>query len=266
MSSRGGEVRTGAAWARLRHDWAMAWRRLATERAYSLIAIGGLALGLAGCLIIWGYVRYERGYDAWVPGADRVYQVQSSIRAPGQPEVHAQSSSYIIYDRLPADFPQVEAVTSLAVGKTVIERDGRPDFIEATTVDPSFFRVFPLPFLHGSPATALADTHSVVLSRPEAVRRFGTDDVLGRNLTLGAGDGRTDYRVGGVIEVSLRKVMGATRAQLVVQFLIEGVLVCAIATPFALAGLLALAIARLTVAGHAIRVARLNPIYALRYE
>ena len=37
-------------------------------------------------------------------------------------------------------------------------------------------------------------------------------------------------------------------------------------TPFALAGLMALAIALLTVAGHAVRVARLNPIHALRYE
>jgi putative ABC transport system permease protein len=37
-------------------------------------------------------------------------------------------------------------------------------------------------------------------------------------------------------------------------------------TPFALAGLIALAIAIGTIAGHAIRVARLNPVHALRYE
>jgi putative ABC transport system permease protein len=36
--------------------------------------------------------------------------------------------------------------------------------------------------------------------------------------------------------------------------------------PFLLAGLLALAIAIGTIAGHAIRVARMNPIHALRYE
>jgi putative ABC transport system permease protein len=36
--------------------------------------------------------------------------------------------------------------------------------------------------------------------------------------------------------------------------------------PFLLAGLLALAIAIVTIAGHAIKVARSNPINALRYE
>ena len=37
-------------------------------------------------------------------------------------------------------------------------------------------------------------------------------------------------------------------------------------TPFLLAGGLALVIAVVTVAGHAYRVARSNPIHALRYE
>jgi putative ABC transport system permease protein len=36
--------------------------------------------------------------------------------------------------------------------------------------------------------------------------------------------------------------------------------------PFLVAGLLALAIAVATVGGQAVRVARLNPIHALRYE
>jgi len=37
-------------------------------------------------------------------------------------------------------------------------------------------------------------------------------------------------------------------------------------TPFLIAGLLALAIALGTIAGHAFKVARANPIHALRYE
>jgi putative ABC transport system permease protein len=37
-------------------------------------------------------------------------------------------------------------------------------------------------------------------------------------------------------------------------------------TPFVVAGLIALAIAIGTIAGHALKVARANPILALRYE
>lgn len=177
----------------------VAIRRFARDRGYSAITIGGLALGLAGCLLILGYIRYERNYDAWLPDHERIYQVQSTIHPPGQPTVFAQVSSFAFYDRLAPDFQEVEAVTSVSVGKTVTERDGQPVFIDATTVDPSFFRIFELPFVQGSAATALADVNSIVLTEREAIRWFGSTDAIGKRLTLGAGDGRRDYRVAGVL-------------------------------------------------------------------
>jgi putative ABC transport system permease protein len=172
---------------------------LARNRVYAAINIGGLALGLAGCLLILGYVRYERSYDSWLPDSGRIYQVQSALNVPGQPAVRSQASSFPLHDALPAGFPQVEAITSVAIGKTVTERDGQPMFLEATTVDPEFFNLFSLPFVHGSAATALPDTNAIVLTESEAIRQFGTPDALGRPLSLGAGPGKRDYRVSGVL-------------------------------------------------------------------
>lgn len=174
-------------------------RRLFLNRAYSAINIGGLALGLAGCLMILNYVRYEQSYDAWQPDSGRIYQVQTTIHPPGQAAVHNQTSSYALRDALPAGFPQIEAMTSVASGKTVTEHDGQPMFIDATTVDGNFFRVFALPFAQGSAAGALPDTNSIVLTEHEAIRQFGTAQVLGKLLSLGAGPGKRDYRVSGVL-------------------------------------------------------------------
>ncbi|AQR73564.1 FtsX-like permease family protein [Sphingomonas sp. LM7] len=177
----------------------IALRLLARNRVYAAINIGGLALGLAGCLLILNYVRYERAYDSWMPDSSRVYQVQSTLHPPAQPAVQLQSSSYPLYERLPAGFPQIEAMTSLAAGKTVTERDGQPVFLDATTVDAGFFTVFALPFAQGSAATALPDTNSIVLTQREAIRHFGTAEALGKQLSLGAGSGKRDYRVTGVL-------------------------------------------------------------------
>jgi putative ABC transport system permease protein len=38
-------------------------------------------IGLAACLMILLYVRYELSYDKWLPDAERIYQFQS----PGSP-------------------------------------------------------------------------------------------------------------------------------------------------------------------------------------
>ncbi|MCX8475333.1 MAG: ABC transporter permease [Sphingomonas sp.] len=177
----------------------IALRLLAANRAYAAINIGGLALGLAGCLLILGYVRYEQSYDSWLPDSDRVYQVQTTIHPPAQPAVHSQASAFPLYERLASGFPQIEAMTSVALGKTVTEHDGQPMFLEATTVDPTFFTVFDLPFAQGSVASVLPDTNSVVMTESEAIRQFGTADALGKLLSLGAGPGKRDYRVSGVL-------------------------------------------------------------------
>lgn len=177
----------------------IALRLLAQNRVYAAINIGGLALGLAGCLLILAYVRYERSYDSWLPDSGRLYQVQSKFNLPGQPARNVQMSPFIVYEKLPGGFSQVEAVTSLAPGKTVTERDGQPVFIDVATVDANFFDVLRLPFTQGGAATALPDTNSIVLTESEAIRHFGTADALGKQLSLGAGPGKRDYRVTGVL-------------------------------------------------------------------
>jgi len=183
----------------LRNYLTIAVRSLARYPGQAAINIVGLALGLAGCLMILSYVRYERSYDSWLPASDRIAQFQTTVHPPGQPDVNSQLSPFPVYEQLPAAFPQVEAITSVAVGKTVTEHDGLPVFIDVVTGDPDFFKVFDLPFAHGSAATALPDTNSIVLTESEALRLLGTSDALGKVINLGAGPGKRGYRVGAVL-------------------------------------------------------------------
>ena len=44
------------------------FRALAKNKTYAFINIFGLAIGMAACLLILLYVRYEASYDAWMPG------------------------------------------------------------------------------------------------------------------------------------------------------------------------------------------------------
>ncbi len=177
----------------------IALRLLARNRAYAAINIGGLALGLAGCLLIQNYVRYEMRYDAWLPASERIYQVQSTWHEPGQPVSQSQNSPFPLRATLAGGFPQIEALTVLNAGKTVTMRGGQPIFIDVATVDPSFFDIFKLDFADGSAKTALPDVNSIVLTETEAMKQFGATDVVGRTMSLGAGPGKRDYVVTGVL-------------------------------------------------------------------
>lgn len=177
----------------------VALRTLTRNRAYALVNICGLALGLAACLTILLYVRYESSFDSWLPDHERIHQVQATWHEPGQPVSRSQHSPFPIRETLAAGFPEIEALTVLRAGKTVLMKDGQPMFLDAAAVDPSFFDVFRLEFVDGSAKRALADMNSVVLTESEAVRLLGTARAVGRTITLGAGEGRRDYPVAGVI-------------------------------------------------------------------
>src|SRR3954464_711866 len=85
-------------------------RALAKNRAYAAINIAGLALGIAACLLILGFVRYEMTYDSWLPDADRAFQVQDFYHPTqqGGEEMKLQQTSFPVGPALKKDFPQVE--------------------------------------------------------------------------------------------------------------------------------------------------------------
>ena len=175
-------------------------RSLTKSKTYAAINIIGLAIGLAACLLLLLYVRYETSYDEWLPDHDRVYQVQATWHEAGQPVTASQSSPLPVRDTIAGGFPQIEAVTITRPGRLATMRGGQAVYVDALTVDPSFFDIFKLQFVRGSAAGALPNVRSVVLTETEALKQFGTVDVLGKVITESSGTEREDYTVTGVLK------------------------------------------------------------------
>jgi putative ABC transport system permease protein len=178
------------------------FRALTKNRTYAFINLVGLAIGLAACLLLLLYVRYELSYDKWLPDAERVYQVQSFSTDPETGEKTAsQGVTRPLGAALEKDFPQIEAISKLEGDRLAVLKDGRAVNVEeATAADPNFFRIIQIPFLEGNPRTALQTTDGLTLSRSEALRLFGSTKVLGRTLTVSLTGEKRDYRVTGVFE------------------------------------------------------------------
>ena len=179
----------------------VAVRALAKNRTYAFINIFGLAIGLAACLLILLYVRYETSFDRWIPEGERVYQVQSIFTDPETGERSIQQATHgIITDTLPKDFPQIEAIARADGDQAVLLRNGEPVNAPMIRTDENFFQILQVPFLHGDPRTALKDTDSLVLSRSDAERLFGKVDVVGQSITGIRRGERYELRVTGVFE------------------------------------------------------------------
>ena len=166
-------------------------RALTKNKTYAFINVFGLALGLAACLMILLYVRYESSYDAWMPGADRAFEFQQFYHATetGGEEMALQMSSFVSRKALVKDFPQIEnSVYVGAVGAVVMQK-GVPSFAEDfALVDGNLFDILQIPFVKG------------VLTEKEAAKRFPNQDPLGQTLTMVSRGKSVDYAVKGVVK------------------------------------------------------------------
>jgi putative ABC transport system permease protein len=107
-------------------------------------------------------------------------------------------SAYVTKDRVKKDFPQVERVGYLLSGQPVIMKDGQSSFgDDYGTTDDDFLKVVKLPMLSG---TTLTSDGTAALSQSEAIRQFGTDQVLGRTLSTVAKGKARDYKIVGVFK------------------------------------------------------------------
>jgi putative ABC transport system permease protein len=176
-------------------------RALAKNKTYAFINIFGLAIGMAACLMILLFVRYELSYDNWIPDGDRIYQIQSWYKSSetGQ-EAQLQMTPYVSGKRIEKDFPQVEKEVYVNNNEPVIFKDGQATTSEDYLwVDDNFLEVMPLPMAHGD-VSALNRPDTMVLTESEARKVFGTDAVVGRTLTLITRGKSRDFRITGVLK------------------------------------------------------------------
>jgi putative ABC transport system permease protein len=177
-------------------------RALAKSRTYAFINIVGLAIGLAACLMLLLYVRYERSYDEWLPNVENVYQLQGSFRDPNTgATTHLQLSAYVAGATLKKDFPEVERLVYVLQANPVVLHRGEALAVEDIVMtDGNLFEILQVPFVHGDRASALREIGSLVLNETESKKYFGEENPVGRTLTLIRRGVSTDYRITGVMK------------------------------------------------------------------
>jgi len=182
-----------------RNYWTVAVRALAKSKTYSIINIAGLAIGMAACIMILLYIRYEQSYDEWLPDAENTYQFQTFGTNPddGQPFAF-QMASYVTQGRIRKDFPQVKEAGYILSTSPVFLKDGQAtsteDYVYA---DNDFLKTVNLPLLAGTTLTA---PQTAVITQSEAIKRYGTDQVVGRTLTVIARGIKRDFKINGVLK------------------------------------------------------------------
>ena len=175
----------------------IAFRNLVRNKVYSFINIGGLAVGMATCLLISLYVLDEISYDRFNEKADRIYRLDMDIKFGGSEKSYAVSPAPAGPTFL-RDYPFIENYVRIKENRVVIEK-GKETINEwnVAFADSTLFEVFTLPMIYGNPKNALSQPNSVVITESVAKKYFNTVQVLNKFLTIN----KTElYKITGVIK------------------------------------------------------------------
>jgi len=185
-----------------------AWRFLLKNKTFSLINIIGLATGTLCCLYILLYVQDQYSYDKQHKDVKDIYRITTTLELTGDKHDGAASSPPIA-PAMKNDFGEVLQFTRLVTtegfgAKQHLLRYKEKSFYQqnAAYVDSTFFDVFNFHFVSGNVNKVLAEPYSLVLMKPVADKLFGTEDPIGKMISIDNSFGKHDFKVTGVIDES----------------------------------------------------------------
>lgn len=175
----------------------IALRNILKKKGLSFLNIAGLAAGIVCCILLLLWVWDELSYDKFHEHADELYRVVSCKQK--EVEHYGAVTPPILAGRLKNEFPEVINSSRLSTSGKLLFSYKDKSFYESRGIlaDQSFFEIFSFPFIKGNPTMAFTELRSIVISEDLALKYFGSEDPIGKIITLNK---RADYKVTGVIK------------------------------------------------------------------
>lgn len=169
-------------------------RALMKNKVYSFINVSGLAIGIAGAILIFHYVNYETSYDKFIKDSENIYRVSLEFQRDGEFIYNSAENYPPVAEAMVNDFPEVIEWSHLYnmgsknnVVITYEEGQGEPvklkhrKFLYAS---PTVLPMLSAEMILGDAETALSEPFTMVISESTAKKYFGNESAIGKHLRL----------------------------------------------------------------------------------
>jgi putative ABC transport system permease protein len=173
----------------LRNYLKIAVRNLVRHKLSTSINIFSLAVGLALCVLVIGYISYELSFEDMHQNKSRIYRVDGDYTFREPKRTYVQPTARVMGPLGFAMADQIPEIEKAAVFRhfpdVTIERDNR-EFKAGHLIcaNPDFLDVFTFPLLRGDPQTALDEPFSILITQEASQEFFPGQDPVGRTVKI----------------------------------------------------------------------------------
>ena len=172
----------------------IALRNLRKHKAFSVINIAGLAIGMTCSIFILFWVREEQSFDRFNSNADRLFRLTDNVG-----DFKAAVTPAGVAAGLKSQLPAIKNITRISKDHSAVFEVGTQKFQEKRLIyaDSNFLEMFNYPLLKGNKNTALQSPDGILITENMARKYFGQQDPMGKVIRINNAD---NYKVAGVLE------------------------------------------------------------------
>lgn len=177
----------------------ISFRSLLKDKAYSIINILGLTIGITCSLLLLMYILDEFSYDRYHKNANNIYRIVSNITEPDNAFTWS-ATQMPLRDELRDNYPEVKNAVRFAQMNNNIYKKGDTQFPENDfyLADSTVFDMFSFEFISGDPNTAMDNPFSIVLTETIAKKYFeNPTEALGQAIQNQQGE---EFKITGIIK------------------------------------------------------------------
>ncbi|TCD00007.1 FtsX-like permease family protein [Pedobacter frigidisoli] len=162
----------------------IALRNLWKNKGFSLINIGGLAIGLASCMILLLYVVYEFGYDKQYKNYKSTYIAYTNMKANGKTFSWAWTPG-LLSQELKENVTGVSNSARSSYPISLLIGNGENKLKnKGMFVDPAYLKIFDFDFIDGTSDNILQNINTVILTKSLAKKLFGNHSSINKIVKL----------------------------------------------------------------------------------
>ncbi|HVX49472.1 MAG TPA: ABC transporter permease [Chitinophagaceae bacterium] len=183
----------------LKNYFKTAWRSLVRGKSFSVINISGLAIGMAGAVLILLWIQNEVGFDRFHKNKDNLYELYVlTANTDGHPSA-VNYTSQPLGPALKHDFPEVESFSRVWYLNNWLIAYNNKSFTttKGCFVDTAFLRMFTFPLVEGKPAEQFKNSSSITITQSLSKKLFGNDEPIGKVIKI---ENTDNFTVTGVLK------------------------------------------------------------------
>lgn len=163
----------------------------------SFINIFGLSVAIGFCLLVYVFIQYDYDIDQFHENKNEIYLTTFFVDRDGEERQYGTAPAPLAH-HLKDDFEQIRKVCRVEDRDVVMKFEDNVFHEEVRYVDPAFLDMFTFPLQWG-PSGSLNDINSIILSADMALKYFGTENPLGKDIQMIFREGDSKiFKVSGV--------------------------------------------------------------------